>query len=1074
MQRGTRFAMFTLAIVGAVVSGVRAEQLKIESSRPAVTPGVAAASSISVIKVEGAIVAQGLSAAEAKGLRRHRGEGSTAGTIPGTIVYDNFIIPAPGENLFIWTPGINPPGTTTELMADDLELAASGSVTGYSLAVGSVPELGAPPSFTVRTALWTGPPCEPGSTMIAGTEAVSPAIPNNGTGQLIEVVLTTPVATPQIVWLSAGFSITDAGWIIAEEAETGYTRDLLSENDIDGGSGCAQLFLGGVPYVGFWATVYSNLSFTPTGACCNGTTCSTTTQAACTGTFFGAFSSCEPDPCLTGACCGGGNFGVCVDQIDDPDLGLVPVTEVACLNAGGLFYSGESCTAGFCGPRFPVYVNDGPFDGLFLQQDDPVVGESLLADDLSMGPGAPCGLDHYDLQVYGLSFSGAYDVEVELWSVNSTTGNPEAVIPGTQRVFTNVGDGAFRTLRAGPFDGITVPENALMVIHTSTNLSGWILSDRAEVGSTEDLFFIFNDPVAQDQWAIFEFQPTPSRPIPPYAGFKSAIWCQGETPTGACCNDIAGSCLDGVTQQQCDGRWVEAELCAFNPFTPPCGAAACCTGTTCQDIVPLTCEGLGGVSAPRRFCADIAGIGCPRSTCINAPGDCFVDHRPGIGCEDPYCCEAVCDQDSFCCNPANGWDLQCAQQASQLCQVSLPDDNCSGALAINGEGEFPFDNTLATTDGMGHANCETGLTDPTDPQVANDVWRCWTAPCSGDVFVQSCNFTNVDTKIAVYEGCKACPPGDDVLLDCDDDFCGYDSPSGRYQSQVIFNAQQGQSYLIRIGTFPGGGPYEEADGGPGAISITCGVPNHHNCPNEAIQCFVGSGEFFGCDDQTCCDTVCACDPYCCEVVWDADCADDGFEGNGCGAVTLCSTCPSGAVAFVTPPSGVVDARQPFPPNLSATKQGLKSFIVSGPPGLDNPACWALCETAVEGAANSISGIVDNLNGTFTVNLARAISTNAVTTLTYTAGDATVSRGVFTFQPANVNGDSASSPGDIIFLIDILNGVQVAPHGLLSSDTDRSNAAGPPDILRVIDLLNAAAGFPNQLNRAKPICGACCP
>jgi len=186
-------------------------------------------------------------------------------------------------------------------------------------------------------------------------------------------------------------------------------------------------------------------------------------------------------------------------------------------------------------------------------------------------------------------------------------------------------------------------------------------------------------------------------------------------------------------------------------------------------------------------------------------------------------------------------------------------------------------------------------------------------------------------------------------------------------------------------------------------------------------------------------------------------------------------CATGPVTFIDPPSGIVDARQPFAPNTPGTLQGIRSFKVSGPlPGVDNLDCWSMCETAPQGGANSITGIVDNGDGTYTVNLNRAITTNAVTTLTYTPGSGSASRGEFTFHPANVNGDSASAPSDIIFLIDILNGVQVPPHGLLSSDIDRSGVAGPPDILRVIDLLNAAAGYPNQLNRTKPACGVCCP
>lgn len=1074
---------FVLAIVGAVAAGTRAQEKESAPIRPANPPGnvTVAFERFAPVKVQASLR---LSSIDPAKLDRTNAEGAAAGTVPGIIAYDNLHVPLPGENLLLWTPGVNPPGTTTELMADDIELAAAGPVTGYSVAVAGLGTAGAPPTYTVRTSLWNGPPCELGSTMIAGTDATSPALANDGSGQLIEVAFAGPIVVPSVFWLAVAFNTDDAGWILAEEAEIGYTRDLWSENDVDGGHGCAQLFLGGDPHVGFWATVYADLAAPPTGACCNGQTCSQQTQADCTtggGAYAGNFSDCTPNPCLTGACCGGGTFSSCLDTFNDPDLGDIPMSEAACLAVGGLFYAGQTCTESTCGPRFPLYVNDGPIDGLFLHEDHPINGQTLLADDMTMGPGSPCALDHYDLDVFALAFSGAYDVTVELWTFDMLTLLPLEPIPGTQTVFTGVGDGAFRTLRSAPFDGVIVPDNAFMVMRTSTDGSGWILADRAEIGSTEDAFFMFNTEGLAGEWGAFVFLETPTRPIPPYAGFKAALWCQGETPLGACCNDLAGSCQDGVTQQQCDGRWAEGELCAFQPFTPACGAAACCTGETCQDVVPLTCDGLGGVSAPGRFCADIVGIGCPRPACINATGDCFADNRPDIGCEDPFCCEAVCDADDFCCNPNNGWDLECAVTAATLCQATLPDDNCAAAEPITGEGTFPFDNTLATTDGLGHTDCETGLTNPTDAQIGNDVWRCWTAPCTGPVFVQSCNLTEVDTKLAVYEGCNACPPDDTVLLDCNDDFCGYDTPAAfPFQSSISFEATQGQSYLIRIGTFPGGGGFEEAPGGTGSISITCGIPNHHNCPNASAECCTGNADEFACNDQTCCDRVCACDAFCCEVEWDADCAANGFNGNGCGAAALCEAtcnppvCPNGTVTFTSPTSGTVDARQPFPPNTPGTLQGIKSFTVSGPVGIDNPACWSLCETEVQGSPNAITSIVDNGNGTFTINLTRAMSTNAVTTLAYTSDNATTTRGVFTLHPANVNGDTASAPSDILFLIDVLNGVQVAPFGLSSTDADRSTVAGPPDILRVIDLLNGAAGYPNQLNRARPACGACCP
>ena len=52
----------------------------------------------------------------------------------------------------------------------------------------------------------------------------------------------------------------------------------------------------------------------PEGACCDGETCSISTEASCTGNWFGAGTNCTPNPCLRGACCNGQS---CAETIED-------------------------------------------------------------------------------------------------------------------------------------------------------------------------------------------------------------------------------------------------------------------------------------------------------------------------------------------------------------------------------------------------------------------------------------------------------------------------------------------------------------------------------------------------------------------------------------------------------------------------------------------------------------------------------------------------------------------------------------------------------------------------------------
>src|SRR5262245_45235342 len=52
----------------------------------------------------------------------------------------------------------------------------------------------------------------------------------------------------------------------------------------------------------------------------------------------------------------------------------------------------------------------------------------------------------------------------------------------------------------------------------------------------------------------------------------------------------------------------------------------------------------------------------------------------------------------------------------------------------------------------------------------------------------------------------------------------------------------------------------------------------------------------GCAEATCCQAVCSCDAFCCNVQWDEFCAGEGFGGSGCGASELCTNpdelCPA--------------------------------------------------------------------------------------------------------------------------------------------------------------------------------------
>ncbi len=128
-------------------------------------------------------------------------------------------------------------------------------------------------------------------------------------------------------------------------------------------------------------------------------------------------------------------------------------------------------------------------------------------------------------------------------------------------------------------------------------------------------------------------------------------------------------------------------------------------------------------------------------------------------------------------------------------------DSCGSAQLIAGTGQFAFDNTNATTDGVPDNLCLAFNT----AQIEKDVWFQWVAPAAGPYKLSTCGLTSVDTRVAVYDGSCA-----GTVLACNDDTCGV-------QSEVIFNAQSGGLYFFRVGVYP------TAAGGTGSIDVSSAI-----------------------------------------------------------------------------------------------------------------------------------------------------------------------------------------------------------------------------------------------------------
>ena len=165
--------------------------------------------------------------------------------------------------------------------------------------------------------------------------------------------------------------------------------------------------------------------------------------------------------------------------------------------------------------------------------------------------------------------------------------------------------------------------------------------------------------------------------------------------TGACCfGDFPNqSCTDAITALECaaaggvyqgDDTTCAAVGCAdlcpgegncFEPNgTPGCNDTFCCKAVCTAD--PFCCN-----TGWDQLCADAAQRLCGNAACPGTGGCAGPNGTPG--CEDPVCCKTVCLVDPFCCSTA--WDGLCATEAHQLCDLTCPWDcgDGDGNVGIN-------------------------------------------------------------------------------------------------------------------------------------------------------------------------------------------------------------------------------------------------------------------------------------------------------------------------------------------------------------------------------------------------------
>ncbi len=287
----------------------------------------------------------------------------------------------------------------------------------------------------------------------------------------------------------------------------------------------------------------------------------------------------------------------------------------------------------------------------------------------------------------------------------------------------------------------------------------------------------------------------------------------------------------------CEGSCFEAR----DPESPQpgCDDASCCAAI-CR-IDPACCEtnwDENCATDARFFC------GSPLECGASVTGSCTESHDTPF-CEDAACCEAVCSIDPICCSTA--WDSFC---------VSFAEDRCRQGCGIESAGPCFFPHP---SPGCNDAECCSTVCE-IDPICCTFAWDATCAglaldncdlPECGDFPAGSCCEVTFSPSCRDRRCCESVCEKDPVCCDTTWDLV-----------------------CVQLA--------RQDDRCPCGADWDCGDPCAGDCcvPNFTPKC----------NDQDCCDAVCAIDSFCCDNEWDLTCASMALSNEECtGPEDACPT-----------------------------------------------------------------------------------------------------------------------------------------------------------------------------------------
>ncbi len=353
-----------------------------------------------------------------------------------------------------------------------------------------------------------------------------------------------------------------------------------------------------------------------------------------------------------------------------------------------------------------------------------------------------------------------------------------------------------------------------------------------------------------------------------------------------------------------------------------CSDARCCNLVCALD--PTCCNVIWDET-----CAQLAEFNCEGGNPCGNPdgGSCFTPHE-GRGCNNDACCETVCAIDPTCCTIE--WDAPCVALANSNCLAGGPAPNVrineirtdepganvneyfeikgAAGTSLNGVAYIVIGDGAAGDNGIVESiTYLTGNSIPADGHflVAEDND---TLGAAANLVTPTLNFENDDnvTHMLVYNFTGGL--GDD--LDGNDDgvldvtpwqtvissvallrsaqppVAGEDwvysttqlGPTNGHAPAHVYRCEAAGTWIVgRFDWDANNDTLPDAADTPGVINLACAPAS---CGNPfAGDCFVANGTP-GCNDASCCNEVCAADPFCCQVAWDEACA--GLAALQCG------------------------------------------------------------------------------------------------------------------------------------------------------------------------------------------------